>query len=343
VWPAELGSDHPSPSLSLLPADPVPADDEYVAAVRNLIPRLVALDVESGGEQTSILAMQYLSRVYCRLGSRLYYPRVKKDLQAAAAELAELTGWLLCDANEHTVATRINQEAIQLARMVGYQSMELFVTHNMSLEATYLRQPTTALSLIRPALGRNGLTPRIAAMFQLREARSYAQMGLRHDALKTLKRAKGLLLDGVSDHDPKWAWWVSERGFTHATGLMLGSLGDWATAIEPVHRALEMAPPQDRRDRFLYLCALTHAQTKVGAWNDAQASAEQLISLVDTVHSPRPLATLAATIGRHGRPRRLPSTLDDTVEEICRRAADQGLVCNGRTHTSSRARRPRTH
>jgi hypothetical protein len=176
--------------------------------------------------------------------------------------------------------------------------MELFVVHNMSLHATYLRQPQHGLALVEPVFDRARLTPRLESMFRLRAARVHAQLGLRSEAFRLLDHARSLLFDGVSDRDPAWSWWISTRGLDFATGAMHGTLGDWKSAIEPLHRALAATPPHATRDRFLYLCALLHAQLEVNAWRDAESTAHHLAPLIGTVGSDRPLARLAATVHR---------------------------------------------
>jgi hypothetical protein len=79
---------------------------------------------------------------------------------------------------------------------------------------------------------------------------------------------------------------------------MHGSLGDWNSAIAPLHRALHATPTSATRDRFLYLCALLHAQIELSAWRDAESTALLLAPLIGTVGSDRPLARLATTIHR---------------------------------------------
>lgn len=295
--------------------DDAPAGEDNVAAVRDAVQRLVALDVANGGDETSILATEALRIAEPMLAPGAYDPKVERDLRAAVAELAEITGWLLCDANRHSESLVRNRQALRLARLAGDHSMELFVIHNMSLQATYLRRPERSLELVRPILDQDRLTPRLSAMFQLRVARAYAQMGLRQMALTTLDTATGLFYEGTSERDPAWSWWISERGFDHATGAMLGGLGDWKGAIDPIHRALDAAPDSARRDRFLYMCVLLHAQIKVGAWRDAVATAERLISYIGQVRSARPLTQLIATItGLPDLTR--PPCLDDAVTAI---------------------------
>lgn len=283
--------------LLLASADGAPAGEAQVAAVRAAVSRLVALDVATGGGRASVVATRALRTAETMLAPRAFEPKVERDLRAAVAELAEVTGWLLCDANRHGASLARNRQALRLAHSVGDRSMELFVIHNMSLQATYLRRPERSLTLVRPVLDRARLTHRLNAMFQMRMARAYAQLGLRSMALSTMDTARGLFYEGTGDRDPAWSWWISERGFDHATGAMLGSLGDWKAAIEPIQRALEAAPGHARRDRFLYLCVLLHAQLKAGAWRDGAVTAEHLLPYIGQVRSARPLARLMATIG----------------------------------------------
>ncbi|MFC6881478.1 MULTISPECIES: hypothetical protein [Actinomadura] len=296
--------------------DLAPADEDYVLALQQKVQCLVDLDVRFGGDHTSALALRALAAVRHDLDRRGIRRRAERDVRAAVAEFAELTGWLLCDANRHAQSYRVNRHALALARTAGDRSMELFVLHNLSLQALYLRRPISSLLWVEPILDHGGLTPRLTAMFKLRVARAYAQMGLRTEATKTLDSATGLLSEGVSDRDPGWAWWVSERGFNHATGAMLGSLGDWKAAIDPISHALMVAPHKARRDRFLYLCVLMHAQLEAGAWHDAESTVDQLLPLLGTVRSTRPLTRLSATLDQFRRNERPPRSARRIIDDI---------------------------
>ena len=283
--------------------------EDYIFAIHDSVQRLVDLDIEFGGDAVSIYAMRVLLAVCRQLRLGTYQASCEHDLYAAAAELAELTGWLLCDANHQIAAYWVNHTAMTLSRLAGDRSMELFVTHNMSLQATYPRRPAEALELVQPVLDNRRLTSRLNSMFQLRAARSYAQMSRRREALKTLDHAANLFFDGVTDHDPAWSWWISERGLNSTTAAIHGSLGDWKAAIPSLYRALEATPAAARRDRHLYLCTLLHAQLEIGARQDAERTAENLAPLIGTVGSARPLACLEATINqpnKFGPPTKTP-------------------------------------
>lgn len=290
------------PPSDISPSDISPADttrtDEYVTAIHETIRQLVAMDVHAGGNEASGHAIRALrTQLWAARRDAAGRP-LARDVTVALAELAELTGWLLIDANRHQLARRANALSLRLAVAGGDRLMELFVTHNISLQATYLRRPRYALDVIEPVLDRGRLTSRLESMFRLRAARVHAQMGLSRDAFGLLNRARGLLFDGVSDRDPAWSWWISTRGMDFATAAMHGTLGDWRRSIEPLHRALEATPAAATRDRFLYLCALLHAQIELRSWRDAGSTALQLAPLIHTVGSDRPLARLAATIRR---------------------------------------------
>ena len=283
---------------SAIVAERIGSTDDYVEAIHDTVRDLVAMDVRAGGNVASRHATRALRTALRGLRRDLQ----RADVTVAVAELAELTGWLLIDANRHEQARRANQVSLALARAGGDRSMELFVTHNISLQATYLRQPRYGLDAIAPVLDRGHLTSRLESMFRLRAARVHAQMGLSGDAFRLLDHARSLLLDGVSHRDPAWSWWVSPRGLDFATAAMHGTLGDWHNAIEPLHRALEATPAGATRDRFLYLCALLHAQIELNAWRDVESTAHQLAPLIGTVGSDRPMARLAATIHRVSNP-----------------------------------------
>jgi hypothetical protein len=145
-------------------------------------------------------------------------------------------------------------------------------------------------------------------------------MAQRHKALKTLDHATSLFFDGVTYRDPAWSWWISERGLNSATAAMYGSLGDWKAAIPPLYRALQATSAGAHRDRHLYLCILLHAQLEVGAWQDAERTAEDLAPLIGTVGSARPLKRLTMTINQLNKlpdtPRRLRTATESVQETI---------------------------
>jgi hypothetical protein len=131
TFSADLGS----------PDDQSPTDQDCAEEIRHTVQKLVALDIRFGGDRTSAIALRALASAHRDRHRRGVRQRAERDVRAAVAELAEVTGWLLCDAHRHALSRQVNRQALSLARRAGDRSMELFVIHNLSLQATYLRRP----------------------------------------------------------------------------------------------------------------------------------------------------------------------------------------------------------
>ena len=89
--------------------------------------------------------------------------------------------------------------------------VELLTLQNSSMHAASQGRPREALQIASSVLeGPYRLSPRLKALFLSRKARAMAQGG-DGAALGLLPEIRSLFLDGVSDADPAWAWWVDER------------------------------------------------------------------------------------------------------------------------------------
>ncbi|MDQ6742607.1 MAG: XRE family transcriptional regulator, partial [Candidatus Dormibacteraeota bacterium] len=63
------------------------------------------------------------------------------------AELAEVAGWLLFDANRQDAAAALNREALRLAQLNGDRALEMLTLQNMSLQAHWRGQSDESLAL----------------------------------------------------------------------------------------------------------------------------------------------------------------------------------------------------
>ncbi|MGW5446472.1 hypothetical protein [Streptomyces asiaticus] len=78
---------------------------DFAAAIRETSHRLVALDNELGGVSIAEPAGRAFKVVHRRLGAGDYDPRYERDIQSAAAEIAEVAGWALGDAERDDAET----------------------------------------------------------------------------------------------------------------------------------------------------------------------------------------------------------------------------------------------
>ncbi|WP_157103834.1 XRE family transcriptional regulator [Nocardia harenae] len=291
----------PSPSLVDLPSAPTAIaspdlDGDYVESLHSRIRQLVDLDATFGGDQSSGAALQLFRSVHRKLGVARCEPAVERDLYAAAGELGEVVGWLLYDAGEHELVRQVNSEALQLSRLAGDRSIELLTLQNMSMHAGYLGRPVEALRIARMVLGQESLSPRLEAMFRVREARALARGGDQQGAARAFAQARSRYLDGVTDNDPAWVWWINDQELGWHEAMVWADDGKWARAVDAFHASAEAVPRREIRSRYIHLASLFSAQIHAHAWREAEDTLRQLVPLVDEVRSSRTATGLLEAI-----------------------------------------------
>ncbi len=135
----------------------------------------------------------------------------ERDIQSAAAELAEVAGWALGDAERDDAAQRFNYEALFLAKLSGDRSIELPTLQNMAMHSEWRGRNQEALSIARSVLNRRRMSARVEAMFRIREAKGLVGTGRTSDAIESLERARSLIEDGNDVGEPEEVWRVTRR------------------------------------------------------------------------------------------------------------------------------------
>jgi hypothetical protein len=188
-------------------------------------PYTTSVDVNFGGADLVKLSMRFFRTLHDHLGSGTYDPGLERELNSAAGELAEVVGWLAYDAEEHDLTRRMNQESLYFARLAGDRTIELLTLQNSSMHAAHQGRPREALHIARSVLeGDYRLSPRLRALFLTRKARALAQGG-DESALRLFPQIRSLFLEGVSDGDPAWAWWIDERELAWHEAMTQRDLG----------------------------------------------------------------------------------------------------------------------
>jgi tetratricopeptide (TPR) repeat protein len=228
-------------------------------------------------------------------------PAIERDLQAGAAELAEVAGWLLHDAGNEPASRQLSQEALLLARLAGDSSMEHLILVNISFQALFQGRPGEALQIARTELTSGPLSPRLQVIFRIREARALAQLGDESATRQSLEAAMSVFLDGPSRLDPKWAWWLDSSEIAAHRGHALRNLGDMAGALALMQQAVEECPPDRRSARFIYTVQFLSALIDAHAWQDAEAVIQQAANLAGEVGSARAHGLLQDAMSRIAR------------------------------------------
>ena len=261
------------------------------AEIHDLIAGLAARDAENGSGTVVDEALHAFRQVRCA------------DREARA-ELGELTGWLLFDAERHREARQINREALALT---GDPSLRWFILGNQALASVHIGRHREALRIAEDPGGRP--PRRVRALFDVRAARALAELGAHQAALRRFDRARSSFLDGPGPGDPSWTWWFDERELAGHHGLLHASLGDHDAAIPLLNKAVdESAEPWAL---YIYRAHLLRTLLAAGACHDAESVALDILPMAGTIAGARADNLLRA----------LPPTgpAADTVHEIRRR------------------------
>ncbi|MBW1602019.1 DNA-binding protein [Streptomyces sp. JJ66] len=255
----------------------------YACRVRQATRGVLVLEARAGAVTAAPVAARLAPRFLCD-------PRRPADgglrpgseAGAALAELTQVAGWLLFDAEQQRAAHRFSTLALTLARASGDRASERLVLATLAMQAAHLGRPGAALRLSGTALTAPRLTPRVAAVFRLRQAQAHALGGRRAAALRAVRHAHSLVLDGPADRDPAWVWWVDEVETAGHLGLTYAALGAW-------HRAVDQLTAVTGAGGFraLFDAELLAAQLRCGAWRDAAALAADLAARADRLQSAR--------------------------------------------------------
>ncbi|MCP9212607.1 helix-turn-helix domain-containing protein [Streptomyces cucumeris] len=289
---------------------------DFAEAIRETSRRLIVLDNELDGVSIAEPAARAFKVVHQRLGNGDYESRYERDIQSAAAELAEVAGWALWDAEKEDAARRFNHEALFLANLSGDRSIALLTLQNMAMQSEWCGRNQEALSTARSVLHRGRLSPRVEAMFRIREAKALVGTGRTSDADESLGRARSLIEGGDTVGEPEWAWWVTGGEIDRQWGHALHIAGDAEKAIELLLRSVE--PGRDvttgyssERVARLALCLL-----EVNAWRDAEDVARSLFTATPGISSGRTLRLIGHVAERREGLNGAPTSLKDTLEHL---------------------------
>jgi hypothetical protein len=284
---------------------------ELLESIKGHIHEIVALDNRFGGADLLRLSTRFFRNLRDQLGTGSYDPRLERDLHSAAGELAEVVGWLAYDAEAHDLCRRMNNESLYFTRLAGDKTVELLTLQNSSMHAAAEGRPREALQIARSVLeGNYTLSPRIKALFVTRKARALAQSG-DESALRLLPEIRDLYLNGVSDTDPAWAWWIDDRELAWHEAMVQRDLGLASKAIDYFERSVMATPPDEIRSQYLHRAYLLQSQVDNETWDAAEQTARQLIPLSRDVASTRTAVILRAIpsqLAKHGT---APSTFQE--------------------------------
>jgi hypothetical protein len=211
----------------------------------------------------------------------------------------------------------MNQESLYFTRLAGDKTVELLTLQNSSMHAAAEGRPREALQIARSVLeGDYILSPRTKALFLTRKARALAQSG-DESALGLLPEIRDLYLNGVSDTDPAWAWWIDDRELAWHEAMVQRDLGLTSKAIDHFERSVMATPADEIRSQYVHRAYLLQSQVDNSTWDAAEQTARQLIPLSRDVASTRTVVILRRISGELAKCGNMSSGFQEQFFMLC--------------------------
>ncbi|MFD4787746.1 helix-turn-helix domain-containing protein [Streptomyces sp. NPDC058459] len=284
-------------------------DDSPHAEVQRLAGWLLIHDNDHGGDHVADAALQVWRAAMARINGD------DKFALSVAAELAEVAGWLLFDANRQDEARSCFTETLHLARLARNRPLEWFALDLLAMHGIENGRVGEVLSVC-DELDNQSAPPRVALLSAVRRSRALALAGDRARATKAIRRARSSLEDSLHPRDPRWAWWVDDEEISGQEGEVFLALTDQTQAVPYFERTNELVTGGNAtgRNAFFYRTAELTALAAAGAWREAEASLYHLPPILNTVASARTRHRLAKTLRVIERD--APAWLTDTAREV---------------------------
>ncbi|WP_219671545.1 DNA-binding protein [Streptomyces bambusae] len=318
MMPAPSSPSLPPPTpLSVLPA-PTP-----LSVVRAAVGRLLALDAGRGATAAVPVAREAVRRIpelradpaglYGRTGGAGRDRMAELAALAELAELCEVIGWILFDAGRYRAAQRMNVRALALAELCGDRWTARLVRLNHSMLQARTGRPRAAMATAAHVAGPRPLPARVDSLVLVRQAHAAAALGGRTEAQRLISRARSRFLDGVSRHDPHWAWWIDQAELTGHEGWVMAGLGRWNRAVPLLHEAATAPGPSYRH---LFTAELLAALAGAGAWTETADLAADIAPRAAGIGSVRTTERLSATAADLLRRPRVPRRARDAAVHL---------------------------
>jgi hypothetical protein len=194
--------------------------------------------------------------------------------------------------------------------------IELLTLQNASMHAGAQGRPREALQIARSVLeGDYQLSPRLKAMFLMRKARALGQGG-DESGLRMFPEIRSLFLDGVSDGDPSWAWWIDEHELDWQEAMTERDLGLVDRAIGKFERSVAATPATEIRGQYIHRAYLLQAQVDNKTWDAAELTIRQVLPLATEVASARTVVLLRDTLSRLAIYDKVPPSLQEQAATL---------------------------
>lgn len=285
-----------------------------VRAVTKAVTKLYAHDHDHGSAPLRQAAAEALHTAYQWLQSGTYTERTGQKLRSATGSLSIAAGWLSYDSGWAGDAHSLYGEALAAARIADDPKLEAHAFGCLSLLAKAQGRPREAISAAQGAqsVARSLGSPRLLALFNMREAGGWALMGDSSATDAAIIRAHNLYAKGTSDNDPSWLDFFAPGELAGLESLARADLGQHERAASGAEQAVLLHGDAFARNRALYTAdvAIQHAVRERPEPEAAAEAAGRVLAYLPEVRSDRLLQSLHNVAGALQRHNRVPAVAD---------------------------------
>ncbi|MEV6071955.1 helix-turn-helix domain-containing protein [Nocardia sp. NPDC052001] len=244
-------------------------------------------DSELGGGHLYREVVTYLTS---DIGPRLFggSEETSREVFTAAAGLTEMAGWMAHDGGNDQQAYQHFSRARDLAKIGGDRQLLAHVYASMSHLALHQVQPREAMRhayegemALRKAPG----NPELAARLWSMQARGFAALGQRREALKLLDRAASTLTCTDTSWTSPWVSRFDEGSLSSEAARCWRQLGDLRRARVHVEQILDVRPPKRARSRAFAQLTLATILAQEGNPDQAHAVGSAVLDSTKLVAS----------------------------------------------------------
>lgn len=286
-----------------------------VRSVAQTVAAIYAHDHDHGSAPLRQAASEALHTAYQWLQSGTYTERTGRKLRSATGFLGIAAGWLSYDSGRAADARSLYGEALAAARIAGDPGLEAHAFGCLSLLAKASGRPREAISAAQGAqtVARGLGSPRMLALFHMREASGWALLGDRSATDRAIVKAHTFYAQGPREGaDPDWLEFFSPGELAGLEALCRADLGQHERAAAGAEQAVLLHGDHFARNRALYTAdvAVQHAVQDRPEPEAAAEAAGRVLAFLPEVRSDRLLQALHNVAGALQRHSRVPAVAD---------------------------------
>ncbi|MEV5242603.1 hypothetical protein AB0K89_26375 [Streptomyces cinnamoneus] len=285
-----------------------------VHAVDQAVTTLYAHDHDHGSAALRRDAARALHTTYQWLHEGAYTDKTGKKLRTATGHLSIAVGWLSYDSGRAADARSLYGEALAAARLAADASLEGHAFGCLALLAKASGRPREAVSAAQAAQSavRTVGSPRMLALFSMREAGGWALLGDRTATDAAVVRAHHLYAKGPRPSDPDWLEFFTPAELAGLEALARADLGQHERAASGAEQAVLLHGDHFARNRALYQAdiAIQHAVRDRPEPEAAAEAAGRVLAYLPDVRSDRLLQSLHNVESALQRHARIPAVAD---------------------------------